>query len=61
MLAVPADVRGAAAVRALADAALAAFGRVDVVCNNAGVWTLGRQWETSERRRAEPRRVGCGN
>ncbi|MFI1582960.1 SDR family NAD(P)-dependent oxidoreductase [Embleya sp. NPDC020630] len=44
--AVPTDVRDAAAVRALADAALAGFGRVDVVCNNAGVWTLNRQWET---------------
>ncbi|MYS80473.1 SDR family NAD(P)-dependent oxidoreductase [Embleya scabrispora] len=44
--AVPTDVRDAAAVRALADAALAVFGRVDVVCNNAGVWTLNRQWET---------------
>ncbi|WP_321170759.1 SDR family NAD(P)-dependent oxidoreductase [Embleya scabrispora] len=38
--------RDAAAVRALADAALAGFGRIDVVCNNAGVWTLNRQWET---------------
>ncbi|MFE5325284.1 SDR family NAD(P)-dependent oxidoreductase [Embleya sp. NPDC056575] len=44
--AVPTDVRDAAAVQALADAALAGFGRVDVVCNNAGVWTLNRQWET---------------
>ncbi|MDI2125631.1 SDR family NAD(P)-dependent oxidoreductase [Yinghuangia seranimata] len=47
VLAVPTDVRDLAAVQALSDAALTAFGRVDVVCNNAGVWTLGRQWETS--------------
>ncbi|MFI6588514.1 SDR family NAD(P)-dependent oxidoreductase [Embleya sp. NPDC050493] len=46
VLAVPTDVRDAAAVQALADAALTGFGRVDVACNNAGVWTLNRQWET---------------
>jgi NAD(P)-dependent dehydrogenase (short-subunit alcohol dehydrogenase family) len=49
VLAVPTDVREEAAVQALAEAAFDAFGRVDVVCNNAGVWTLGRQWETSAR------------
>ncbi len=36
-LAVPTDVADADAVRALFDAAVAAFGRVDVVFNNAGV------------------------
>lgn len=46
VLAVPTDVRDESAVRTLADATLAAFGSVDVVCNNAGVWTLGRAWET---------------
>lgn len=34
---VTADVRDAAAVMALADAALSRFGRIDLVCNNAGV------------------------
>ena len=36
-LAVPADVADAAAVQALFESAVAAFGRVDVVFNNAGV------------------------
>ena len=36
-LAVPTDVADAAAVQALFEAAVAAFGRVDVVFNNAGV------------------------
>lgn len=40
------DVRDAAAVQALAAAALEAYGTVHVICNNAGVWTLGYQWET---------------
>jgi NAD(P)-dependent dehydrogenase (short-subunit alcohol dehydrogenase family) len=44
---VPTDVRQPDAVDALAAAVLKAFGRVDVVCNNAGVWTLETQWETS--------------
>lgn len=44
---VPTDVRDPAAVEALAKATLEAFGRVDVVCNNAGVWTMDTQWETS--------------
>jgi NAD(P)-dependent dehydrogenase (short-subunit alcohol dehydrogenase family) len=41
------DVRSARSVDALGEAALRAFGGVDVVCNNAGVWGLGTQWETS--------------
>ena len=44
---VPTDVRDPAAVDALAAAALDKFGRIDVACNNAGVWTLDAQWETS--------------
>lgn len=40
------DVRFSAEVDALAAATLDRFGRVDVVCNNAGVSTLGpRMWE----------------
>lgn len=46
-LAVPTDVRDAAAVDALRDAALDRFGAVHVVCNNAGVSTGGRLWEHS--------------
>jgi NADP-dependent 3-hydroxy acid dehydrogenase YdfG len=42
-----ADVRDAAAVDALAAVAVETFGTVHVVYNNAGVWTLGYQWETS--------------
>ena len=37
VIGVPTDVSDAAAVDALRDAALAAFGAVHVVCNNAGV------------------------
>jgi NAD(P)-dependent dehydrogenase (short-subunit alcohol dehydrogenase family) len=39
-IAVPTDVSDAESVRHLADATIAAFGRVDVVCNNAGVSTF---------------------
>jgi NAD(P)-dependent dehydrogenase (short-subunit alcohol dehydrogenase family) len=46
-LGVPTDVRDAAAVDALAAAALDKYGRIDIACNNAGVWTLAAQWETS--------------
>jgi NAD(P)-dependent dehydrogenase (short-subunit alcohol dehydrogenase family) len=44
---VPTDVRDPAAVRALADRTLAAFGAVHVVCNNAGVLPLAPILETS--------------
>ncbi|MCR0985629.1 SDR family oxidoreductase [Roseomonas populi] len=40
-IAVPTDVTDAAAVRALADAARARFGRIDVWINNAGVGVVG--------------------
>jgi NAD(P)-dependent dehydrogenase (short-subunit alcohol dehydrogenase family) len=43
---VPTDVRDAAQVQALADRAISAFGSVDLICNNAGIWHLGAQWET---------------
>ena len=46
VLAVPTDVSDAASVDALAARALDAFGAVHVLCNNAGVSTLGYQWET---------------
>jgi NAD(P)-dependent dehydrogenase (short-subunit alcohol dehydrogenase family) len=39
-LAVPTDVSDAAAVQALADTTVERFGRVDVLCNNAGVSTF---------------------
>src|ERR1700744_4423453 len=43
-----ADVRSAAAVEALAQAAVDAYGPVHVICNNAGVVVFGPQWEISE-------------
>jgi NAD(P)-dependent dehydrogenase (short-subunit alcohol dehydrogenase family) len=47
VLAVPTDVTDLASVEALAARAVAAFGAVHVVCNNAGVSVMGYQWETS--------------
>jgi NAD(P)-dependent dehydrogenase (short-subunit alcohol dehydrogenase family) len=44
VLTVTTDVADAASVRALAAAALERFGRVDVVCNNAGVLAMGPAW-----------------
>jgi NAD(P)-dependent dehydrogenase (short-subunit alcohol dehydrogenase family) len=41
------DVGDAAAVEALAAATYDRFGAAHVVCNNAGVSSYGRQWETS--------------
>jgi len=41
------DVRDADAVDALADATVERFGGVHVICNNAGVSTMGKQWEIS--------------
>ena len=46
------DVSDAAAVEALAARAVERFGAVHVVCNNAGVVTLGPTWEQSARRLA---------
>jgi len=39
------DVADAASVEHLADATLARFGAVHVVCNNAGILRMGRTWE----------------
>jgi NAD(P)-dependent dehydrogenase (short-subunit alcohol dehydrogenase family) len=47
VLAVHTDVSKESEVRALAAATLDAFGRVDVLCNNAGVATLAPIWETT--------------
>jgi NAD(P)-dependent dehydrogenase (short-subunit alcohol dehydrogenase family) len=44
-LAVPTDVSRADAVAALAERTLDAFGRIHVVCNNAGVFAGGLSWE----------------
>ncbi|ADG15555.1 short-chain dehydrogenase/reductase SDR [Paraburkholderia atlantica] len=44
---VPTDVSSAAQVEALAQAALAAFGKVHLLFNNAGVGTGGFLWESS--------------
>ena len=46
--AVVTDVTKQSSVAALADRALAQFGRVDVVCLNAGVSIRGRAWELTE-------------
>jgi NAD(P)-dependent dehydrogenase (short-subunit alcohol dehydrogenase family) len=43
---VPTDVADAAAVQALFEAAVTAFGRVDVVFNNAGVGAPPVLWRT---------------
>jgi NAD(P)-dependent dehydrogenase (short-subunit alcohol dehydrogenase family) len=45
VLAVPTDVSRADQVQTLADRAVERFGRVDVVCNNAGVSVGGPIWE----------------
>jgi NAD(P)-dependent dehydrogenase (short-subunit alcohol dehydrogenase family) len=46
VIGVPTDVRSAAALEGLASATLNRFGRVDVVCNNAGVVSFtGPTWE----------------
>jgi NAD(P)-dependent dehydrogenase (short-subunit alcohol dehydrogenase family) len=45
VLAVPTDVSKREQVQALCDRTLAEFGRVDVVCNNAGVAVSGPAWE----------------
>ena len=45
VLAVPTDVTRPEQVQALCDRTVAEFGRVDVVCNNAGVAVSGPAWE----------------
>src|SRR5262245_41565279 len=45
VLAVPTDVSKPEQVQALCDRTIAEFGRVDVVCNNAGVAVSGHAWE----------------
>jgi NAD(P)-dependent dehydrogenase (short-subunit alcohol dehydrogenase family) len=47
-LGVTTDVRDSGSVRALADAAFAHFGGVDVVCNNAGISPIGPMMEATE-------------
>jgi NAD(P)-dependent dehydrogenase (short-subunit alcohol dehydrogenase family) len=47
VLALRTDVSDAAAVDALASATVDRFGAVHLLCNNAGVFTIGYQWETS--------------
>jgi len=42
------DVGDRHSVETLAALTIEAFGAVHVVCNNAGVWTLGAQWETPQ-------------
>jgi NADP-dependent 3-hydroxy acid dehydrogenase YdfG len=46
VLTVPTDVADESAVRALVQRAVDELGTVHVLCNNAGVSTLGYQWET---------------
>jgi SDR family mycofactocin-dependent oxidoreductase len=48
VLAHKADVRDSAAMRAVADDAVAQFGRVDIVCANAGIASFGPAWELSD-------------
>ena len=47
-IAIEADVRDPAAMDAAASSALAAFGRIDVVCANAGIVSGGASWRLSE-------------
>jgi SDR family mycofactocin-dependent oxidoreductase len=47
-IAIQADVRDPAAMDAAASSALAAFGRIDVVCANAGIVSGGASWRLSE-------------
>src|ERR1700727_721649 len=47
-IAVQADVRDPAAVASVADAALAAFGQIDILVANAGIVSTGKLWELSD-------------
>jgi SDR family mycofactocin-dependent oxidoreductase len=49
ILTVGADVRKLSQVEAAVAAGLAEFGHIDVVCANAGIGSLGRAWELSEK------------
>jgi SDR family mycofactocin-dependent oxidoreductase len=49
ILAVGADVRDLSQVEAAVAAGLDEFGHIDVVCANAGIGSLGRSWELSEK------------
>jgi citronellol/citronellal dehydrogenase len=49
-LAVRTDVTDEESIRAMAHAALAEFGRIDVLINNAGIMFPGRLWETPLKR-----------
>lgn len=49
ILAVKADARDLNALTALADQAMAEFGRIDVVVVNHGIWAISENaWETDE-------------
>jgi SDR family mycofactocin-dependent oxidoreductase len=47
-IAVQADVRDPVAVAGVADAAVAAFGQIDILVANAGIVSTGRLWELSD-------------
>ena len=47
-IAVEADVRDPAAIARVADAAIAEFGRIDILVANAGIVSTGRLWELSD-------------
>jgi len=47
VIAVPTDVAQADSVRGLAQATLDAYGKIHLVCNNAGVFAGGLSWEAS--------------
>ncbi|HEY6792417.1 MAG TPA: SDR family NAD(P)-dependent oxidoreductase [Trebonia sp.] len=52
-LAVQADVRDAAAISKVAGAAIAEFGRIDILVANAGIVSTSRLWELSDEAWAE--------
>jgi SDR family mycofactocin-dependent oxidoreductase len=52
-IAVAADVRDPAAVAKVADAAIAEFGRIDILVANAGIVSTSRLWELSDEAWAE--------
>src|ERR1700722_565045 len=47
-IAVQADVRDAASMARVVDAALTAFGRIDILVANAGIVSRGKLWELSD-------------